>query len=359
MSTYKIVMQHKNSSGSYDTLLPKSYSGSFINISTVAGAALTVTGPNNYSQTYTLSSSENSHGFAVMDDGNYSLKVSYNGKNISKNISKTGDGIFTYIIFPYDSVLNNNSWEEISKASEQGVASSLWSIGDVKMDTINGTIGNLSVNGEYGFYIADFDHNKEVEGAGITFMGFKTGYTNGTDVALCDSNYNNNQLESGFIMNKRSTDTSGNKGGTNVGGWASSYMRNTIIPSFKQALSSSLKSVIKTSTIYTDNVGGGTKVSSNISTTTDTIYLAAEYEIFGSRALANQYEQNYQTQFAYYKNGNSKIKYKHSSTSTAVRWWERSPSFDDTISFCRVTINGTAYYDSASISGGFVPVFKV
>lgn len=359
MSTYKIVMQHKNSSGSYDTLLPKSYSGSFINISTVAGAALTVTGPNNYNQSYTLSSSEDSHGFAVMDDGNYSLKVTYNGTTSTKNISKTGDGIFTYIVYPYNSVLNSNSWEQISKASEQGVASSLWSIGDVKMDTINGTIGNLSVNGEYGFYIADFDHNKEVEGAGITFMGFKTGYANGVDIALCDSNYNNSQLESGFIMNKRSTDTSGNKYGTNVGGWASSYMRNTIIPSFKQALSSSLKNVIKTTTIYTDNTGNNSNAASNVTTTTDSIYLPAEYEIFGTRSYANQYEQNHQTQFAYYKNGNSKIKYKHSSTSTAVRWWGRSPFYNNTLNFCFVSENDTAFITNASFSYGFAPVFRV
>lgn len=283
MSTYKIVMQHKNSDGVYDTLLPKSYSGSFINISTVAGATLSVTGPNNYNQSYTLSSSEDSHGFAIMDDGNYSLKVSYNGKNISKNISKTGDGIFSYIIFPYDSVLNNNSWEEISKASEQGVASSLWSVGDVKMDTINGTVGNLSVNGEYGFYIADFNHNKEVEGAGITFMGFKTGYANGVDIALCDSGLNLEQ-SNGFVMNTTNT---------NVGGWASSYMRNTVIPSFKQALSSNLKSVIKTTTIYTDNTGNNNNVASNVTTTTDSIYLPAEYEIFGVRSWGNQYEQNH------------------------------------------------------------------
>lgn len=360
MSTYKIVMQHKNSDGVYDTLLPKSYSGSFINISTVAGAALTVTGPNNYNQSYTLSSSEDSHGFAVMDDGSYSLKVTYNGTTSTKNISKTGDGIFTYIVYPYNSVLNSNSWEQISKASEQGVASSLWSIGDVKMDTINGTVGNLSVNGEYGFYIADFDHNKEKEGSGILFMGFKTGYTNGVDIALCDSNYNNLQLESGFIMNKRSTYTSsGVNYGTNVGGWASSYMRNTIIPSFKQALSSSLKSVIKTSTIYTDNVGGATDVDSNISSTTDTIYLAAEFEIFGQKSYANSYEQNYQTQFTYYKNGNSKIKYKHSSTSTAVRWWERSPNCDGTSTFCGVDGGGGANIYSASFSLGFAPVFRV
>lgn len=359
MSTYKIVMQHKNSDGVYDTLLPKSYSGSFINISTVAGAALTVTGPNNYSQSYTLSSSEDSHGFAVIDDGNYSLKVTYNGTTSTKNVSKTGDGIFTYIVYPYNSVLNSNSWEQISKASEQGVASSLWSVGDVKMDTVNGTVGNLSVNGEYGFYIADFDHNKEKEGSGILFMGFKTGYTNGIDIALCDSNYGNYKLESGFIMNKRSTDTAGNNYGTNVGGWASSYMRNTVIPSFKQALSSSLKSVIKTSTIYTDNVGGATNVDSNISSTTDTIYLAAEFEIFGQRSWANSYEQNYQTQFTYYKNGNSKIKYKHSSTSTAVNWWERSPIYTDTNGFCAVSRNGAADYYNAGYSNGFAPVFRV
>lgn len=359
MSTYKIVMQHKNSDGVYDTLLPKSYSGSFINISTVAGAALTVTGPNNYSQSYTLSSSEDSHGFAVIDDGNYSLKVTYNGTTSTKNVSKTGDGIFTYIVYPYNSVLNSNSWEQISKASEEGVASSLWSVGDVKMDTVNGTVGNLSVNGEYGFYIADFDHNKEKEGSGILFMGFKTGYTNGIDIALCDSNYDSYGHNSGFIMNMASTDTTGNNYGTNVGGWASSYMRNTVIPSFKQALSSSLKSVIKTSTIYTDNVGGATNVDSNISSTTDTIYLAAEFEIFGKRSQANFYERYYQTQFTYYKNGNSKIKYKHSSPSTAVHWWERSPRYDTPSAFCRVYSDGTESIYFASNSSGVAPVFRV
>lgn len=190
MSTYKIVMQHKNDSGVYDTLLPKSYSGSFINISTVAGATLTVTGPNNYNQSYTLSSSEDSHGFAIIDDGNYSLKAMYNGKTFSKNVSKTGDGIFSYILYPYDSILNNNSWEEISEASAKRLASSVWNIGDVKMDTINGTFGDTTTNGDYGFFILDFDHNLSIEGKGISFMGFKTAVSNGTDMCFVASNYN-------------------------------------------------------------------------------------------------------------------------------------------------------------------------
>lgn len=187
MSTYKIVMQHKNSSGSYDTLLPKSSGGRFINISTVAGATLSVTGPNSYSQTYTLSSSEDTHGFAITDDGNYTLKVTNGSKSSSKIVTVNDDGIFSYILYPFSSVLNNNTWEEISQASSLGIASSLWNIGDVKMDTINGTVGILPVNDNYGFFIIDFDHNSEIEGKGISFMGFKTAINNGTDIILVDS----------------------------------------------------------------------------------------------------------------------------------------------------------------------------
>lgn len=359
MSTYKIVMQHKNSSGSYDTLLPKSYSGSFINISTVAGAALTVTGPNNYNQSYTLSSSEDSHGFAVMDDGSYSLKVTYNGTTSTKNVSKAGDGIFTYIVYPYNSVLNGNSWEQISKASEQGLASSLWSIGDVKMDTINGTFGNTTINGDYGFFIIDFDHNSNIEGKGISFMGFKTAVSNGIDVCLVDSNYGNGYSHTqGFIMNKAD---SANENGTNSGGWKSSYMRASVIPSFKQALSSNLRSVLKNVTIYSDNHGGGPDDASYVTATTDDVYLAAEFEIYGSKKYANSAEQNYQTQFTYYKNGNSKIKYKHNNTSFDVNWWERSPRANSSgEDFCIVSRYGNSFDTNfAAASEGFAPVFKV
>lgn len=149
------------------------------------------------------------------------------------------------------------------------------------MDTINGTAGILSVNSNYGFFIIDFDHNSEIEGKGISFMGFKTAVNNGVDIAFVDSNYGT-EATSGFVMN--TTDT-------NDGGWASSYMKNTVIPSFKQALSSSLKNVIKTTVIYTDNTGttsigsAGSNIASNVTATTDSIYLPAEYEIFGEKNM--------------------------------------------------------------------------
>ena len=349
-------MNQKNSSGDYDVLLPKSSGSSFINVTAAAGAKITVTGPNSYNQTYNLSQSENAHGFPVTDNGSYTLKVIFtDGTQSSKTISKSGEGIFTYFFSEYDAVLNNNTWAKISKASAADLASSLWSIGDVKMDTINGTFGDTTINGDYGFFIIDFDHNSNIEGKGISFMGFKTAVSNGTDVCFVASNYNDVNQSTGFVMNKYSTTNSN----TNTGGWKSSYMRTSIIPSFKQALSSDLRSVLKTVTIYSDNTGGGQDNASYVTSTTDDVYLVAEFEVFGSRARANSTEQNYQTQFVYYKNGNSKIKYRHSSTSSSAWWWERSPYYDNSTTFCFVTANGGADYYGASCSNGFAPVFKV
>lgn len=152
---------------------------------------------------------------------------------------------------------------------------------------------------------------------------------------------------------------SNNQYGINTGGWKSSYMRTSIIPSFKQALSSDLRSVLKTVIIYSDNTGGFQDNSSNVTSTTDDIYLAAEFEVFGSKTNANSVEQNYQTQFTYYKNGNGKAKYKYSDLSRRAGWWERSPFIPSKDSFCYVYFDGSATGSSASNSFGFAPVFKV
>lgn len=350
MSTYKIVMQHKNSSGVYDTLLPKSSGGRFINISTVAGATLSVTGPNSYSQTYTLSSSEDTHGFAITDDGNYTLKVTNGSKSSSKIVTVNDDGIFSYILYPFSSVLNNNTWEEISQASSLGIASSLWNIGDVKMDTINGTVVGTSVNGNYGFFIIDFDHNSEIEGQGISFMGFKNAVSNGTEICLTK---NLRGSGSGFQMNTSDTI---------VGGWESCYMRKTIIPQFKELLSVNLQKFLKPVTIYTDNTGYTSQIGTNgasfVTQTVEYIYLASEFEVFGQRTWANSTEQKYQTQFTYYKNRASKIKYDFLSPSSSVWWWSRSPSTGSPAqSFCRIESTPAVFL--ASYSYGFAPIIKI
>ena len=169
---------------------------------------------------------------------------------------------------------------------------------------------------------------------------------------MCASNYG--QRASGLIMNQSNITT---------GGWNGSYMKKTIIHQFKSALPSDLVNNIKTTTIWThNNTGGnGNNKASNVTATQETVYLLAEFEIFGSRSWANLYEKNHQTQYQYYKNGNSKIKYNHTSTSSAVYWWERSACCDNRYAdnFCCVNGGGGAGYDGASFSYGFAPAFKV
>ena len=117
---------------------------------------------------------------------------------------------------------------------------------------------------------------------------------------------------------------------------------------------------MKPVTKYTDNVGNNTgNTQSNVTSTTDYLFLLAEYEVFDSRSYANSYEQNYQVQYDYYKAGNSKVANNHTSTASAVWWWLRSPSYNDNSIFCCVDTYGTNTYASAYYSAGVRPGFAV
>ena len=59
-------------------------------------------------------------------------------------------------------------------------------------------------------------------------------------------------------------------------------MRSTTLPLVKSALPSELTSVIKTTSIYSDNTGGGSDTASYVTATQDVLYLLAEFELFGA-----------------------------------------------------------------------------
>jgi hypothetical protein len=81
--------------------------------------------------------------------------------------------------------------------------------------------------------------------------------------------------------------------------------------------------------------------------------------VFGSRSYANSYEQNYQVQYDYYKAGNSKVANNHTSTTSAVWWWLRSPYCNGDYYFCNVNLNGDGNYHNAYYSAGVRPGFAV
>lgn len=265
--------------------------------------------------------------------------------------------------------LDQASWDYISKQSLAGNAKNIWAVGDCKKIKLSGTAGKLSLNTELYVYILDFDHDSSTVGGtkdGITFGTFKTALTDGKDVCL----------ESGF---EDDSDFRMNTTNANSGGWKNSDMRYNILGStntqngnatattatspksntLMSCLPADLRAVMRPMCVYTDNTGGGSDTASYVTTTIDFLPLLAEFEIHGTRICANSAEKNNQTQYAYFKNGSSKVKYSHDSQSSATIWWSRSPYSHTSIRFCNVFSNGSADYGNADDSYGVAPTFKV
>ena len=291
--------------------------------------------------------------FNLNDFGTWTVNATLGGKSATKDVDVVWAQVYEVTLLFVDATLNNNDWETIKQVADASAGANYWAVGDTKQITINGKVSDgLTLNNYQTWaYIIGFDHNKDIEGTGIAFGGFKTAASGGIDVALCDSAYPNDKT-SGQWFNM-------NNSNRNTGGWKNSRMRSTTLPLVKSALPSDLQAVLKTTTIYSDNTGGGSDVASYVTATQDDIYLLAEFEIFGTRTWVNSAEQNHQQQYAYYVAGNSKIKYRHNSTATAVAWWGRSVRAASANSFCSVHTNGTAGIGGANRSRGLAVAFKI
>lgn len=247
--------------------------------------------------------------------------------------------------------LNDISWEDIGRISDAGLASSYFSVGDRKAVALSGTVGSLSLSGTYYCYIIGIDHNSSKEGTNR--IHFQFGYTaasGGVHIAFIDSTYGSSSSSACFHMNSSNT---------NSGGWSSSYARGTLCPAFKSAMPSDLQAVLKTTTKYSDNTGGGSNTASYVTAISEEVFLLAEFEVFGTRSYANSAEKNYQAQYAWYSAGNSKVRYRHSSTGSTAIWWLRSVYAAASYDFCIVTASGGAITGNAHLSIGFAPAFCV
>ena len=138
-----------------------------------------------------------------------------------------------------------------------------------------------------------------------------------------------------------------NSSNTNVGGWTNCAMRSTHLPAILALMPAEVKAAIRE---VQKKSSAGNK-SSSIQTTNDKLFLLSEIEIFGSTTYSFAGEG---TQYAYYQAGNSKVKNRSGS---ADRWWERSPYFNNSASFCCVDSGGGANWYSASASAGVAFAF--
>lgn len=354
-------------------------------VNTSEGAVVTAVKDNiTFTQTAPSSGIVN---FTIRDPGDWVFTATKDGKTLSETVSITVEQDYTVYLSIDLLTLNSNSWAKIREISDAGTGKNYWSAGDCKAVPLSGTMGTLALDTTLWVYILGFDHNKDVEGSGIQFGGFKTDSgSSGINVCLIDSKYGSSDTSGTLYFNMN------HWGRYNYGGWARSDMRYDILGSTDTApagygtsassgevgyapsstcatnpvantlmscLPAELRSVMKPITKWTDNVGGGTDTETNVSAMVDYLPLLAEFEIFGSRTYANSYEQNHQVQYEYFSAGNSKVKYRHSATGSTAFWWERSPYYYNTNVFCIVGTGGNASLSIAYYSNGVAPAFMV
>ena len=241
--------------------------------------------------------------------------------------------------------LDNMSWDNISKIAKAGKGADYFSVGDMKLVTVNGTFGSLAVTATVYCVIIGINHNKDIEGNGIHFQFLRY---SGKDMAWDKSN---GTTGTSLMMNNSAN---------NGGGWMDSYMRNTICTAYLDALPGELQAVIRECVKYTDNAGGANGGdASKVTATRDKIWLPSALEVYGSVGGTNAAEANYQVQYEYYKAGNSRVRYRQSAQSAACIWWLRSPVASSETKCATISTTGSLSSAAVNVSYGFAPCFMV
>lgn len=294
----------------------------------------------------------------------------------------------------FKETLNDNPWGTIQIASQLGVAQDIWAVGDVKEIELNGMVSRYE---EYpvSVYILGFNHNPDYEEPGITFGLAKSDLEDQIDICLIDDYYDV-EPESSFnvVYSMKHLVTYSN------GGWKGSDIRYDILGSTNiqpknystsrytdvegydpvdydiinspiphtllAAFPQDLRSVIKPNMKYTNNLPNG---SNAISSSVDYLWLLSEYEIFGSITNASPLEAEKQSQYQYYIDGNSAIKFTDQDWYSESIWWTRSPvpsvqaSSSSAIilseTWCCVGADGVSTQQAPNYSYGLAPAFLV
>lgn len=288
-----------------------------------------------------------------------------------------------------DKRIIHDSWEVISQRSTAGTASDYYNVGDMKRIHIEGTVGTLTLNQDVYVYVLGINHNSILEGNGITFGCFKR-TDDFKDICLCNFAYRTYKYKGEKVFNINHwgyASPTGNPYTHNSGGWAGSDIRydilgstdvppsgygavpnesrvgydatstcatNPVADTLMSCLPSDLRAVMKPITKYTDNKRNGSN-ENVVTPIVDYLPLLSEYEVYGVRTYANQYEQDKQSQYAYFNGGNNYVKYgigHYLPSSFSVDWWLRSLP-------CKVSESGSIATDNLTHSLGLAPIFLV
>ena len=268
-----------------------------------------------------------------------------------------------------DAAPYNYSWNEIESLAK--------AISDDNRNIITYTTTQVTITMDGKTYTLGVGDYKNVTYGGATKQVRILGFNHDTLATLADTEENSKNHYEGsntyagisfefvdFII----TSAKMNSNYSNVGGWASSPLRNNTLKTDTTLNNISIGSKIKE---VSKTYNTGNKGTTN-ATCTDKLWLLACSEIWqngynnysGYYGYCNTKEGE---QYAYYKVNTSSTAYNNTS-QTATRkesgsskspWWLRSPKYDHTQIFCCVTSNGCCYYEHSISSMGIAPGFSI
>lgn len=239
--------------------------------------------------------------------------------------------------------MNDFTWGELANLIKHGHAD-YFDPGDTKDITLDldTSYFDYAVHGTYKVVVMSNSHNETYEGSN------RVHFCIGRDI---------NDVDITFWARRM------NAANDNTGGWASSELRQFLNNEFFAALPEDLSSVITPCTKYTDNVGGSDmEAPEKISATQDKIWLPSEYEVLGKNQFANNYEVNYQQQYAIFNdNTHRAYRYRHHEVSTLSSYWFRGPLKRKIEAFCAhsSTDQYVNDYHNATLKFGVLPCFTI
>ena len=255
------------------------------------------------------------------------------GYDTTNDVVKIGDGKTAWLSLPsfrkkkYD--LDSLSWAEIAEIAKAGRAACVFNIGDEKTITLStGEKITLVILGFFHDTCYDSEYDEDTSYT-ITF-GMK------------------NCLATRYQMNASNT---------NVGGWESSKMRTSVMPTLLSQLPADLQSVIKS--VYKKTSAGNK--STTITTTNDKLFLLSEVEVNGTTATTYADEGE---QYAYFKRNGGYVQYGNdgyypngikalsNGDGGSCSWWLRSPNVAGAYTFRCVSGDGGVDIGGASYSYG-------
>lgn len=232
--------------------------------------------------------------------------------------------------------------EEIVKALEKHYAGKIdlteyWHVGDERQVSLSA----MAATGVGESHVAQTATLVLVNAGGKTLQTPINGHTECAFVWQLKNLLNNNSSGEYGYMNSSYDST---------GGWNSCARRTWCNNVFFKVMPQYMQDITK----YVENNATGGNSSSSIITSYDRIALPCYAEV-GLSATTSPYSDE-GTQWAYYTDNASRIKYQGSSTTNTYDWWLRTAykrGYDGI--FCRVYPNGTGDYGRANLASGLAP----